>query len=99
MPIYRIIVVVSCVQKEFSVMVCMRYILTVPGNVFAFLHRSCGINAMFMLVLITFQFNLRFLHGDGDQLLSIFCCDLVKKERLCTFTLVRHGDELRYFCF
>jgi hypothetical protein len=54
---------------------------------------------MFMLVLITFQFNLRFLHGDGDQLLSIFCCDLVKKERLCTFTLVRHGDELRYFCF
>lgn len=29
-------------------MVCMRYILTVPGNVFVFLHRSCGINAIFM---------------------------------------------------
>lgn len=74
-------------------MVCMRYILTVPGNVFAFLHCSCGINAMFMscpgCVLDLGQFNLRFLHGHGHQPAVIFFFDLVKKERLCTFTLVR----------
>jgi hypothetical protein len=39
-------------KKEFSVMVCMRYISTVPGNVFACLHRSSGIKALLMFALI-----------------------------------------------
>ena len=39
-------------KKKFSVMVCMRYISALPGNVFACLHRSSGIKALFICVLI-----------------------------------------------
>jgi hypothetical protein len=44
------------------------------------------------------QFKLCFLHGHGDHLPSFSFCDLVKKERLCTFASGR-GDELRYFFY
>jgi hypothetical protein len=49
-------------------------------------------------VISLVQLKLRFLHGHGDHLPSFSFCDLVKKERLCTFASGR-GDELRYFFY
>jgi hypothetical protein len=47
-------------------------------------------------VIYLVQLKLCFLHGHGDHLPSFSFCDLVKKERLCTFAS-GCGDELRYY--